>query len=294
MIFPGVAFNKIIPALIFIFVCSAASADACKDIIPIEPGPYKNMVDNRELVYVALDYKTGQCSTINFRIKGNGLYERRAPYSTFKIPHTLIALETGAVKDIDLRTEWNAIKRPAKSFWPETWKKPHSLTTAFKHSAVWYYQDLVSHVDPVDYKKWLKTFQYGNQTFTPGTDQFWLDGELKISPYEQLEFIDCLLKNQCKVSDKNFSAFESIALLERSGEYSLFAKTGTGPKDPKNNDGAFEGWFVGYVKDGKANPVAAFVLYVGAENFSDIKDFRKQISLTLLQDQNLWPGKHVR
>lgn len=259
-------------------------ADVCKTTKPINPDPYVAEIGARKVTFLAVDFKNNHCWAIN----EPGLTRRHGPYSTFKIPHTLIALETGAVKSIDEPIEWDREKYPAKSFWPETWKQSHTLASAFKHSAVWYYKALVPRIKPTEYKKWLATFHYGNQTFTPGSNEFWLNNELAISPKEQVEFMACLLKNRCGVKAGTFSAFESAALQENRNGFSLYAKTGAGPIDSDNFDGAFEGWYVGYVKDEAGKPIAAFALYIEAENFAALKNLRKKLSLTLLADLGLW------
>lgn len=259
-------------------------ADACKTTKPINTDPYIAEIGARKVTFLVVDYKSKNCWAMN----DAGLAQRHAPYSTFKIPHTLIALETGAVKSVDERFEWDQKKYPAKDFWPETWKKSHTLATAFKHSAVWYYKELVPRIEPKQYKKWLATFHYGNQTFTPGSNQFWLDNELQISPKEQVTFIDCLVTDGCGVRTGTVSAFEMIALQDTNDMFSLYAKTGAGPVDPNNNDGAFEGWYVGYIKSKSGNPVATFALYMEAESFSALKDYRKALSLQLLSDLELW------
>lgn len=259
-------------------------AEVCKTTKPINHDPYVAEIGTRKITFLAVDLKNNHCWAINEA----GLSQRHGPYSTFKIPHTLIALETGAAKSIDELIEWDQEKYPAKSFWPETWKKSHTLGSAFKHSAVWYYKALVPRIQPAEYKKWLTKFQYGNQTFTPGSQEFWLDNELQISPVEQVEFINCLLKNRCGVKAKYFEAFESVALQETKSGLSLYAKTGSGPIDMNNFDGAFEGWYVGYVKGEDGKPVAAFALYMEADSFRGLKDYRKALSVKLLGDLGLW------
>lgn len=259
-------------------------ADTCKIIKPIDIAPYADAIGTRKVTFLAIDLNNHHCWALN----KSGLTQRHGPYSTFKIPHTLIALETGAVKSIDEPIEWDQKQYPAKSFWPETWKQSHTLATAFKHSAVWYYQALVPRIKPAEYEKWLATFNYGNQIFTPGSNEFWLNRELKISPLEQVEFISCLLENRCGINTGIFSAFESAAIQETKNGFSLYAKTGASPVDTHNFDGAFEGWYVGYVKDDGGKPVAAFALFMVAENFTALKDFRKKLSLTLLADRRLW------
>lgn len=259
-------------------------ADVCKTTKSINTDPYIAEIGTRKVTFLAIDLNNNHCWAMNEA----GLNQRHSPYSSFKIPHTLIALETGAVKSIGERIEWDQKKYPAKDFWPETWKQSHTLTSAFKHSAVWYYQALVPRIKPADYKKWLVKFNYGNQTFTPGSNEFWLNNELQISPAEQVEFIACLLKNRCGVKAGNFAAFESAALQETKNGLTLFAKTGAGSIDPNNNDGAFEGWYVGYIKNANGKPAAAFAIYVEAESFAALKDYRKAFSLKLLGDLGLW------
>ena len=266
------------------FLPLVAVADICKTTKLIDTAPYVAHIGTNKVTFLAVDLKTNTCHVINKK----GLDQRHAPYSSFKIPHTLIALETGAAKSVDEKIVWVPAKRPAKDFWPATWKQDQTLVSAFKHSAAWYYQELVSRITSEQYEKWLAQFSYGNQNFAPPSDSFWLDGQLKISTKEQVSFVVCLLKNRCGVKATTYAAFEKIALQETKDNFSLYAKTGAGPIDPENFDGAFEGWYVGYTKDQHAKPAAAFAIYVEAENFTMIKNFRRAFSLQLLGDLGLW------
>ncbi|OZY83737.1 hypothetical protein CBP51_20320 [Cellvibrio mixtus] len=274
-----VALLLLVPAICF--------AGSCKTSESINLESYTADIGASQITFLVWNASNNHCHFIN----KPGLTQRHAPYSSFKIPHSLIALETGAVKSMDERIEWDAVKYPAKSFWPETWKQSHTLASAFKHSAVWYYKAMVPRIKPAEYKKWLSAFHYGNQTFTPGSDEFWLNNELQISPHEQVEFIACLLKSRCGITAHHLAAFESAALQETKHGLSLYAKTGAGPIDPNNFDGAFEGWYVGYIKSDGGKPIAAFALYMEAKNFSALKDARKALSLRLLKDVGLWDNK---
>ncbi len=276
--------NKTLLTVLLLLSPLTSLAETCKTTKPISTDAYTKASGTREVAFIAFDFKTRDCWVINE--KGVGV--RHAPYSTFKIPHTLIALETGAVKSADELIEWDQVKYPAQSFWPETWKQSQTLATAFKRSAAWYYQALVPRIDPKEYKKLLATFHYGNQTFTSGSNRFWLNGELQISPAEQVDFLACLLKSRCNIKVETFSVFESIALQESKNGFSLYAKTGTGPLDPNNFDGAFEGWFVGYVKDNAGKPVTAFAIYMQADSFSVLQNCRKELSMKLLTQLGYW------
>lgn len=261
-----------------------AFAETCKTTKPINTDAYTKEFGTRNIAFIAVDFNSRDCWVINEK----EVDERHGPYSTFKIPHTLIALETGTVKSADELIEWDQAKYPAQSFWPDTWKQSQTMATAFKHSAFWYYQALVPRMTPDDYRKWLAKFSYGNQTFTPGSNRFWLNSELQISPAEQVNFMLCLLQNRCNIKPANLSVYERIALQESKDNLSLYAKTGAGPLDPNNFDGAFEGWFVGYIKEKNGTPVTAFAIYMRADSFSEIKNYRKDLSLRLLVDLGFW------
>ena len=261
-----------------------AAADICKSTNEIDTTPYAAAIGSNKVTFLAVDLSSKECYLINQQ----GLNQRHTPFSSFKIPHSLIALEIGAAKSVDEKIVWDSKKRPAKDFWPETWKKDQSLASAFKHSAAWYYQELVPRISPEQYKKWLAQFNYGNQFFVPSSDAFWLDGQLKISTKEQVSFIACLLNDRCGVKPATLAAFEQIALQEMKSNFSLYAKTGAGPIDSSNFDGAFEGWYVGYIKDQNANPLVAFAIYVEAESFGALKNFRRTFALQLLTDLGWW------
>ena len=67
--------------------------------------------------------------------------KRFSPCSTFKIPNSLIGLETGIITDKDFTLKWDGVKRSR-----DEWNKDHSLKTAIQYSVVWYYQELARRV----------------------------------------------------------------------------------------------------------------------------------------------------
>ncbi len=67
--------------------------------------------------------------------------ERVSPCSTFKIPNSLIGLETGVLADENAVLPWDGVKRSR----PE-WNRDHTLASAIKVSVVWYYQELARRV----------------------------------------------------------------------------------------------------------------------------------------------------
>ena len=67
--------------------------------------------------------------------------ERFSPCSTFNIPNSWTALDSGVVKKVDDTTKWDGVNRHSAE-----WNRDHSMRSAFAESAVWYYQRLAKDV----------------------------------------------------------------------------------------------------------------------------------------------------
>jgi len=108
---------------------------------------------------------------------------RTLPASTFKIPHALIALDTGVVTDRTIM-KWDHEK---KDF--AVWQQDHTLDSAIKWSVVWFFQRAARSIGRERELEHLRSFNYGSQSFAKEVDQFWLTGDLLISPREQIAFL---------------------------------------------------------------------------------------------------------
>jgi hypothetical protein len=107
---------------------------------------------------------------------------RTLPASTFKVPHALIALDTGVVSDSTTMT-WDGTKQDFP-----VWEHDHTLDSAIKSSVVWFFQRAARSIGRDRELTHLRAFSYGSQTFSGPVDRFWLNGELTISPREQIAF----------------------------------------------------------------------------------------------------------
>ncbi|HVS02338.1 MAG TPA: penicillin-binding transpeptidase domain-containing protein, partial [Thermoanaerobaculia bacterium] len=91
---------------------------------------------------VVHDLRSGQV----LRLGGERTALRLPPCSTFKVPNTLIALAAGAVDPEDSYVEWDPVRAPREAFWSDAWSQGQDLESAFRRSAVWYYQELARRV----------------------------------------------------------------------------------------------------------------------------------------------------
>jgi len=126
--------------------------------------------------------------------KGGAECARRTmPASTFKIPHAMIALETGVID------ERETIAIPLSQDFP-SWGGDHTLRTATHDSVFPFFQVLARRIGPEREKEWLRKLDYGNQDASGQVDRFWVNGTLRISPDEQVAFLEKLVTGKLPVS----------------------------------------------------------------------------------------------
>ncbi|WP_232698744.1 class D beta-lactamase [Brevibacillus daliensis] len=159
----------------------------------------------------------------------------QAPESTFKIANALIGLQVKAVEDEYSIKKWDGVARDL-----EVWNKDHTLGSAMKHSVVWYYQALARDIGNQRMKEWLTKLSYGNADISGGIDSFWLNSSLKISPMQQVIFLEKLYKDTLPLDKKVMKTVKRTMIVDEGDTYTLYAKTGT-----RNNPSV--GWYVGFL-----------------------------------------------
>lgn len=258
-------------------VARPALAEASGTPTPIERGPFEAEIGDRQVSFLARDLATGEI----FALAGSDIETRRTPWSTFKIPNLIIALETGVASGLDHPLPWDRARRPAAGYWPDAWRQDQTLRTAFQRSAAWAFQDIASEVGSEHYQTTLRQWTYGNAEVAMGSDHFWLDHTLKISPLEQVSFMARLLSGEIPVSAASVDALRSVSFAEEMSGGRLHGKTGAGPVVAGNFSGRFEGWYVGFVTQG-ARERLVFALHAEGPSFRSIAKFRQQFATRLV------------
>lgn len=159
------------------------------------------------------------------------------PASTFKILNSLIGLETGVIEDEHYEIEWDGVERNP------VWDQNHDLQLAYKNSTVWYYQELARRVGEEAMAEWVDKADYGNEDIGGGIDLFWLDGNLRISPKQQIDFLRRLHAEDLPFSDLSLQITKKIMVETDTTNYTMRSKTGWGYQNGKDI-----GWYVGYVE----------------------------------------------
>jgi beta-lactamase class D len=176
--------------------------------------------------------------------------EPKLPASTFKIPNSIIALETGVVADPDKDVfKWDGVVRSI-----EAWNKDHTLRSAIAVSAVPVYQEIARRIGQERMQKYVDLFEYGNRDIGGGVDQFWLTGNLRIDPVQQVDFVDRLRRGVLPVSKRSQDLVRDILPVTKVGESVIRAKSGLlGAEAGKPQ----LGWMVGWAEKGSEQTVFA-------------------------------------
>ena len=187
---------------------------------------------NGTLIISSLDSKT------EFIYNKERAGKRFLPASTFKIPNTLIALEENAIANETEVIKWDGTD---KGWRP--WNKDQTLETAFPLSCVWFYQELAKRVGNAKYLSHLRKLNYGNKKTGPEVTTFWLEGDLKISAREQIEFLKNFYKEDLPYKKSFIHCLKKLMVVDKNPRYTLSAKTGWAMRIRNQL-----GWYVGYVE----------------------------------------------
>ena len=210
--------------------------------------------------------------------------------STFKVPLAVMAFNSRILKNEDVILKWNG----KKDIRAEA-NQDHDAKTWMRDSVVWFSQRLTPKIGKNKMQKYLNDFDYGNKDLSGGLTQAWLVSPsartpaLKISGYEQVQFMEKLWNDELPASPRSMAITRQITFLEKSPQgFDLSGKTGSNfyDKDKKIH----LGWFVSHLQRGNQR-------YIAVTNISDVKPTNipgyggpraKALTKEILADLNLW------
>ncbi len=218
-------------------------------------------------VILVVDVKQGMLFSNQLQ-RGN---QPHLPASTFKIPHSIIALETGVVQDENTLFEWDGKPRSLK-----VWERDLMLSEAFRHSCVPCYQQIAREIGPQRLKHWLALLGYGSMDVTPhNISTFWLEGHSRITPLEQLDFMIRFYHSHLPIKPRTTEIMKNMMVIEAHEQWRLSGKTGWAIRQDNNT-----GWFTGYLE--KQGQVYFVVTCIEPDEKFDMKMFhlvRQQMSM---------------
>jgi beta-lactamase class D len=237
-----------------VFVCLTAIGSARAEAI-VERSDLDTLFVEQGMpgTFVLLDVASDRMIVVN-RARAE---RRTVPASTFKIANSLIALETGAVKD-----EHEIIPYGGKPQMIKDWERDMGMRDAIRISNVPVYQEVARRIGPDRMQAMLDRLDYGNHTIGTVVDRFWLDGPLQISPVEQARFLAKLATRQLPLSARTQAIVRDIIRLDEANGAILYGKTGWAGSTTPN-----VGWLVGWVERGEK--IDSFALNIDMATVQD-------------------------
>lgn len=222
-------------------------------------GKIYNQFDAKGTIVVADERKATRSISVYDEDRAK---KRYSPASTFKIPHTLFALDAGAVRDEFQVFKWDGV---ARSF--AAHNQDQDLRAAMRNSAVWVYELFAKEIGEAKARGYLEKLNYGNADPSATHGNYWIDGNLAISAYEQIAFLKRLYGNELPFRVEHQRLVKDIMIVEAGRDWILRAKTGW--------EGRM-GWWVGWV-EWPTGPVF-FALNIDTPN--GMADLQKREAIT--------------
>jgi beta-lactamase class D len=187
------------------------------------------------------------------------------PAATFDIVQSLIALQTGTVKD------------------------DSSLRQAFRvsgDSAVTDFHELALRLGKDTLKKWIDSLHYGNRDMSGPPDSFWINDHLKITSDEQLGLIKRLYFGQLPFFNRPQKLVVNMMPAENNSNYKLVYKSGQG----KAENGPTIGWITGWVEENK-HPYFFVLNMETPDSAKDLTTTGLHIVKSILRSMGFFEGK---
>lgn len=197
---------------------------------------------------------------------------RYSPASTFKIPHSLFALDAGILHDEFQVIPWDGVKRSTPA-----WNHDQTLRSAMRNSTVWVYERFASELGDAREIDYMRKLGYGNAVVT-GEKPFWVEGKLEISAIEQIAFLGRLYRNELPFRVEHQRLVKDVMINAAGPDWILRAKTGWSGKI---------GWWVGWV-EWPEGPVF-FALNIDTPNRLDDLPKRQEITRSILRSLKALP-----
>ncbi|MCA7082094.1 class D beta-lactamase [Cupriavidus sp. DB3] len=222
--------------------------------------------------FALFDVKANRMTLVN----ASRAKTRMVPASTYKIPNSLIAFETGVVADPDQIQPYGG----GKTRFPQ-WQRDMNLREAIAMSNVPVYQGIARRIGMQRMQTWVDRLDYGNRQLGKVVDQFWLRGPLAISAAEQTRFLARLAQGQLPASRLSQQWVREILRVEANDDHAIYAKTGWAMDAGLNH-----GWWVGWVE--RSGGVHAFALNMDLQR-EELAPKRMAIARAMMAELGVLP-----
>lgn len=233
---------------------------------------FQALLDSSSLMGAILIYDTD--SRVYYSNDFDWAAKGQLPASTFKIANSMIALELGIIEDDSTWIEWEGEQRSLA-----VWEQDLLFREAFHFSCVPCYREVARRIGVANMNAFVERLKYGDMSIdSSNIDLFWLTGDSRITPFEQIDFLKRFHDSELLISQRTERIMRRMMIMEEHSDLVLRGKTGWSTSDEKDN-----GWFVGYVqKEGKTYFFATNVEPLAAFDMRMFPEARKEVTVEAL------------
>jgi beta-lactamase class D len=121
-------------------------------------------------------------------------------------------------------------------------------------SVVWMFQEIARRTGKQRMREWIDRLEYGNRDIRGGIDLFWLQGRLRVSAMQQVDFLRRLAEGGLPMSQRSQRLVRQALVRARDNGDTLFAKTGSTGAVAEPAD-----WWIGWLER-KGRPLFYFAM----------------------------------
>lgn len=216
---------------------------------------------------------TGNKKTVHYN---PGLYHKAtSPASTFNILLALIGLKEGELTDARSTLTRGDIKYTS-SYPSDTM----TLEEGFTNNRDWFFIRLSTLIGSNKIAEWLHKIKYGNESVRGEANRFWINGELTITPAQQIQFIKDFYYEKLPFSKREFTIVKELLFQKELSGATIFGKRGSNKIEAEKR---FTGWFVGYIEAPKN--VYFFTNFIETKDmdYPTLVDAQKQIAFKIFE-----------
>lgn len=175
--------------------------------------------------------------------------KRIPPGETFEVPLTLMAIESGLIKDSNFVFKTDSIFKGLTGSDSVLCHPKINISQALKFECNNCFKAIARTLGQERLYSWLHKFNYGSavedSTVPTSLDEFWSDGNLRVSMYDQIEFLRKMYFNSINAKKASCDLLKTMLLTEQHGFYQIYGKLGTVRTDK------FYATYSGYIEKGK-------------------------------------------
>jgi beta-lactamase class D len=239
--------------------------------------------NNLEGTFAMFDNGTGEFTIYDLDRYRDSAY---SPAFTFQIVNSLVAIETGRVKDSAVIITWDSV-----SGIDETCNHDLKMHEAFTLSCDGWYKQLAQRIGKDTLQHWLDTLGYaqfrGKPVLKNLPDTFWMDNSVKVTADEQLGVVKKLYFGQLPFQARSQRMVKNMMLRENNSNYKLSYVTGRGYTEKRHPFG----WIIGWIEENRHPYFFVLQLESPKPGSWEVDPVRTDILMEILRHYGFLEGK---